>query len=282
MDEALRSVLQQSPILQTLETDELELLFGRALRISVSGGQTLFQEGAPGTSLIVLTQGWVVLSRTTPTGRQIQIGRVGPGEVLGELSLLDAAPRSATATVLAPVVGYEITIAQFNALLEGLHPAAIKLLHQLNRVVCSRLRAVTDRLEAELAGQNGDDPDVPLSTPGNPHRDPYSTAELAVLRKPERFPDRGPQDVQTLSLQREMTREVSFGPSDPGGGKARVPPAQGRPTEPFAAVGKAALPPRARAPSPASTTTRSPPVAAPTFEPARRGGIWKLLWGLKE
>jgi CRP/FNR family cyclic AMP-dependent transcriptional regulator len=68
--------------------------------LSFRRGQTVFNEGEPGDSLYVLTQGKIKLSRTSPDGRENMLAVLGPGEVFGELSLFDPGPRTATATAV--------------------------------------------------------------------------------------------------------------------------------------------------------------------------------------
>ncbi|MGZ4736682.1 MAG: Crp/Fnr family transcriptional regulator [Acidimicrobiia bacterium] len=61
--------------------------------LKLEPGELLFHEGDPGDVMYAVVEGHVELSRH---GRMIE--DVGPGEILGELALIDHAPRSATAT----------------------------------------------------------------------------------------------------------------------------------------------------------------------------------------
>jgi CRP-like cAMP-binding protein len=146
---------------------------------------------------------------------------VGPGQVLGEMALLDVAPRSATATVLAPVVALEIKNDHFDRLVEERNPGAVKLLHQLNRLLCQRLRAVTTRIESELSGAMEPPPPIPKSS----RRVSAPSLELSVPSLPT--PSRDSQPGVAESMRNSVATTV------------------------------------------------------PTFEMARRGGVWKVLWGVK-
>lgn len=63
-------------------------------------GQLLFVENDPGESLIILRRGAVMVFRTAPTGERAVLTVVRPPNTLGEVSLLDGAPRSASAEAI--------------------------------------------------------------------------------------------------------------------------------------------------------------------------------------
>lgn len=79
-------------------------LFQRAHDVvNFASGETIFAKGDPGDRMYVITSGTV---RVEDSGRLI--ATLGPGELLGELALIDASPRSAdavaeTGCVLAPI-----------------------------------------------------------------------------------------------------------------------------------------------------------------------------------
>jgi CRP-like cAMP-binding protein len=98
----------------------------------------------------------VFLERTH--GRE-HIAEFGALDVLGELSLVDPAPRSATAEARKETVLYEVLGDDFEQMLTQLHPAAFKIVRSLARVVCRRIRTVHERIDAELSG----------TTPPGPH-----------------------------------------------------------------------------------------------------------------
>ena len=67
-------------------------------------GQLLFVENDPGESLIVLRRGAVAVFRTAPTGERAVLNVIRPPDVLGEVSLLDASTRSASAEAIEDFV----------------------------------------------------------------------------------------------------------------------------------------------------------------------------------
>lgn len=72
---------------------------------SWSSGATIFQRGDEGNHLIVVVSGRLRLSLGTAQGKEILIGTVGPGGIVGEVAIIDGQPRSADATALEETVG---------------------------------------------------------------------------------------------------------------------------------------------------------------------------------
>lgn len=130
-------------------TDNGELLAsalrGEGRRVQFRRGQALFTEGDLAERVFVIEQGWVMISSMAPGGREIVLGIRGPGDVIGDLSALDGAPRSATALALGDV---EATVAPGSALTRALTDAATAT--ELLRILAARLRDA-DRKRLEFA-----------------------------------------------------------------------------------------------------------------------------------
>ena len=70
------------------------------LGMELLGKYTVFAEGEPGDRLYIIITGKVKIGRRSPDGRENLLAVLGPGETLGELSLFDPGPRSATVTAV--------------------------------------------------------------------------------------------------------------------------------------------------------------------------------------
>jgi len=66
-------------------------------------GEVIFKEGSHGDAVYILSSGKVEISKIVE-GKKIVFGILGPGEIFGEMSYLDPAPRSATVTGLEDTV----------------------------------------------------------------------------------------------------------------------------------------------------------------------------------
>jgi CRP/FNR family transcriptional regulator, cyclic AMP receptor protein len=107
---------------------------------------TLFHQGDDAGPLIVLLAGRVKVVAPTSSGREVIVAVRGPGELLGEMSAIDAGPRSATVTTLEPVDALLVAGSAFAAFLEH-HPAVALV---LLRMVVARLRHA-DAQQADFA-----------------------------------------------------------------------------------------------------------------------------------
>ena len=75
-------------------------------------------EGGPGAEVMLLVSGRVKVSVTTAEGREIVLGFQGPGELIGELAVIDERPRTGTSEALEPVEVLAVAAPEFRALLE--------------------------------------------------------------------------------------------------------------------------------------------------------------------
>jgi CRP-like cAMP-binding protein len=100
-------------------------------------GETIFVEGDQGGLMYVVIEGSVRLS---VTGRTLE--RVGKGSVFGEMALIDASPRSATATALTACTLAPVTAQRFKGLVRESPEFALEIM----RVMAARLRSMDRRL----------------------------------------------------------------------------------------------------------------------------------------
>ena len=91
-------VLRRTPLFAALDDEAAASLRSSMTEVRLDRGQALFREGDPGDRLYVVVRGKIKLGRTAADGRENLLAILGPGEMLGELSLFDPGPRTATAT----------------------------------------------------------------------------------------------------------------------------------------------------------------------------------------
>jgi CRP-like cAMP-binding protein len=109
-------------------------------------GDALFSEGDLSDRALVVQSGWVKVSSTNPQGHEAVLALRGPGQVIGELSILDGAPRSASAIALEDVEVSVVPAADLKRALDA-DPA---LARELLRELAGRLRDA-DRMRLEFA-----------------------------------------------------------------------------------------------------------------------------------
>ncbi len=116
---------------------------------------TVFAEGENGPRLLIVLEGRVDVLRADASGVKRSIGIVGPGEVLGEISLLLELPRSATVQALDELKCFTMDRSTFQAMVDEGDPAALKLGMALARGLASRLLTLNDRFLQVLSEGDG-------------------------------------------------------------------------------------------------------------------------------
>jgi CRP/FNR family transcriptional regulator, cyclic AMP receptor protein len=137
------SVLRQNPIFRDLEPEALDQLCRYAKHTILKRGATLFAKDDPGNSLYAVISGTVKLSVSSPDGRNAILNLVGPGELFGEMSVLDGQPRSADATANTNCEIFVIDRRDFLPFVRSQPTLAMKFIELL----CARLRWTSEQVE---------------------------------------------------------------------------------------------------------------------------------------
>ena len=99
----------------------------RAVRRTFARGQALCHQGQVSDRVMILLGGGVKVTSTTRHGREVVLAFRGPGDLVGELSALDGAPRSASVVALEPVDVLALAPDDFTGFLAE-HPAVVAAL----------------------------------------------------------------------------------------------------------------------------------------------------------
>ncbi|HEU0028133.1 MAG TPA: cyclic nucleotide-binding domain-containing protein [Ktedonobacterales bacterium] len=100
-----------------------------------AGAGIVWQGQRPGVGLFVVLAGRAQVTQVEEDGAARMLTELGPGEMFGEMALLDEGPRSATVMALEPTIALIIPIFDFRAALARNPDAAIRLLALLSRRV---------------------------------------------------------------------------------------------------------------------------------------------------
>lgn len=92
-----RALLGQCSLFARLGGGERDALFARARIQKYPAHETIFLMGSPGDSMVAVLSGTIRISVTSPDGKEVVLAILGPGEICGEIALLDGKERSADA-----------------------------------------------------------------------------------------------------------------------------------------------------------------------------------------
>ncbi len=123
------------------------IIAGIAAQKSYPVGTPLFAESMVSDSLLVIGDGRVTLTTRTERG-DVPIGELGPGDWMGELSLINPGQRICTATATAPVIAWEIRQGDFHKLMATKPQACMKLLMAICTTFGAKVTANKDALKA--------------------------------------------------------------------------------------------------------------------------------------
>jgi CRP-like cAMP-binding protein len=145
--EELVQLKKNIPFLADLSTQELQDLL-QAARIRIyRQAQTLFREGDEADGMYILLAGQVKVEKRLEQGDSIVLSKLNPGDVFGEMALIEQKPRSASVRAVGQATVFFVDSLAFETMRRQFHPAAMKILRQLCLVLVQRVR----RLDAILA-----------------------------------------------------------------------------------------------------------------------------------
>lgn len=139
--ELLRSV----PLFADLEEGELERFSHVAVPRSFPAGTRVFHEGDSSDACYIVSEGNFRVTREHSDGRAITLATLGPGEIFGELAMLDGDKRSASAEAITDGTLLALPANDVRSLLARNPEIALKLVAGLVR----RLRAANARLSRQ-------------------------------------------------------------------------------------------------------------------------------------
>lgn len=136
--------LRNLPLFAEMDDDELKRLASSLKQRSFTAGQTIFYQGDPGHAAYIIKSGQVRIYVHGEDGQEISVIIYGPGDLFGEMSLLDRQPRSATAVAMEDSRLLVISEDDLYRHLRQSHQLALNLMLALS----TRLRETTQEVES--------------------------------------------------------------------------------------------------------------------------------------
>ncbi len=148
--------LREIGLFGAMSDEALEIL-GRELKTRwIDPGTVVMREGENAREMFVVVQGEMEVLRRSRRGLEGRVAVLGPGTWLGEMSILDAQPRTATVRALRPTLLLTITAEDLDRLYRRDMKSFLMLLLNVNRELSRRLR-VADGMVAGFLTAMWDD-----------------------------------------------------------------------------------------------------------------------------
>ena len=148
--------MEQQQIIDTLKSVSLfATLSSRYLRgiakacteREFAADEVLVHQGNPGVGLFVIVSGRVKVVKTSESGEQLELATHGAGEVIGEMSVLDGARRTASVLAIEPTTCLVLSSWDFKSFMESHPEVALEVLP----VVVQRFRETNAALTGQKA-----------------------------------------------------------------------------------------------------------------------------------
>ena len=132
------------PLFGDLATADLAAMRPLLHRRQFKAGAVVFQRGDPADEVYVIVSGQLRISVGSADGRELAFRIVGPGEMVGELGVLDGSRRSADLTALRD----SVLLGLGRNALQNLLTTRPAMASGVIRFLCNRLRETSEQLEA--------------------------------------------------------------------------------------------------------------------------------------
>ena len=147
----IRRLVGRDSLLAALPEDSIQKVLALGKPRRFVKGEALFQQGDAGDSAYLILSGAVKISIVSAAGREIVFAYLSVGDLVGDISILDERPRTATATAAEAVNAMTIRGADLHRQMAD-NP---DLARAVIRFLCARLRATNQLLESDRSFETG-------------------------------------------------------------------------------------------------------------------------------
>jgi CRP-like cAMP-binding protein len=144
--EEKRQIFERHFLLGKLSASEVDTLLAYSRVERYPANTEIYAKGSPGNSMMAVLRGTAKISSVSAEGKEIVLNIINPGDIHGEIALLDGGERSADAVAMTDCELLVLNRREFMPILE--HRADICMM--LLRILCQRLRQTSEQVEDVL------------------------------------------------------------------------------------------------------------------------------------
>ena len=153
--------LRPYPVFRGCGPEELDRLIQCMSRTSLENpGDVLFEDQVDSDSAYIVEHGLLVAELPLDDGIAVEMARMGPGALVGELCLIKGGPRSLRVKTIGPTELIRIDRAAFQELRQAKDIAAYTVIRNICLTMCDRLRTTNQFIERELRHEAVETADV--------------------------------------------------------------------------------------------------------------------------
>lgn len=143
---AIIDLLIQIPIFDNLDPDELRMIVKYMNVVQAKEGEEVFREGDRGDYVCFVAEGTLDVIKTSETGHHVAISTLHKGRSIGEMSMLDNFPRSATVQARTPATLVTLSKQSFELIVDDHPRIGVKIIKSVARLLSLALRKTSSRL----------------------------------------------------------------------------------------------------------------------------------------
>ncbi|MEO7938127.1 MAG: cyclic nucleotide-binding domain-containing protein [Burkholderiaceae bacterium] len=141
-------LIRRFPIFSKIAPAKQKLLCFSSERLTYNPGQEIFHMGDPGDAWYIVIAGYIDIAVDRPNGKDtLLLSTVGPNDIIGEIAIFGAVPRTASARAKTRVEVLRISAELFRSVIRENPDAAIELIRSL----ANRLANTTAILSRETS-----------------------------------------------------------------------------------------------------------------------------------
>jgi len=138
--------LANIPLFDKLNSNELATISKHMIFLNLTKGEVLFREGDKGDYMCFIVDGHLDVIKKSATGQDVVIATLSKGRSIGEMSIIDNTPRSASIQAQTDAILVGLTGKGLDTVLENHAKIGIKILKGLLRLLSMNLRKTSSQL----------------------------------------------------------------------------------------------------------------------------------------
>ncbi len=139
----IKDAVKHNYLLRDLSVEGLNSVAAISSVVNFDGGDVIIREFDRNNDLFIVLEG----SARVNSFSGEKLAELGPGGIVGEISLIDEKPRSATVVSVGKTKAVRIPSAELRGLIEAKPEIAAVLFRNLALVLCTRIRAANIQLD---------------------------------------------------------------------------------------------------------------------------------------
>jgi CRP-like cAMP-binding protein len=144
---AVENLFRASGLFRGMSDEEVREIVRTSNVRTLQAGDALFRQAEVAEALYIVESGELEVRAQAAMGEEVVLAMLGAGTVVGEMAILEGAPRSATVEALSDCRVFELSRADFESLREARSRAAYKLILNLAQTMGERRRQTDARVE---------------------------------------------------------------------------------------------------------------------------------------